>query len=215
MTSVKDEVVVPSSATHPHSQRERQRADTRERIFQAAVAEFLRSGYGEAQIPRIAAAAGVVRGTFYFHFPSKEHVLRELMERVETDLVERLRAQRGVARSLRDVLSTLVDAVTAVNEALEASRLVNDVLAMYVRAGEEAEPADRDRGVLDELSHHVALAVERGELRRDVEPERMAALVLTSVLGLNVSRRSQEGSGRADFDLLVELLLEGMGGKSA
>jgi hypothetical protein len=35
------------------------------------------------------------------------------------------------------------------------------------------------------------------------------------VLGLNVSRRSQEGSGRADFDLLVELLLEGMGGKSA
>ena len=215
MTYVKNMVPVPSSAAHPQSQRERQRADTRERIFQAAVAEFLRSGYGEAQIPRIAEAAGVVRGTFYFHFPSKEHVLRELMERVEADLVERLREQRGVARSLRDVLSTLVDAVTAVNEALEASKLVNDVLAMYVRAGDEAEPADRDRGVLDELSHHVALAVERGELRRDVEPERMAALVLTSVLGLNVSRRSQEGSGRADFDLLVELLLEGMGGKSA
>jgi AcrR family transcriptional regulator len=215
MTFVKDEAEVPSSAPQPQNQRERQRADTRERIFQAAVAEFLRSGYGEAQIPRIAEAAGVVRGTFYFHFPSKEHVLRELMQRVEADLVERLRAQRGVARSLRDVLATLVDAVTAVNEALEASKLVNDVLAMYVRAGDEAEPADRDRGVLDELSHHVALAVERGELRRDVEPERMAALVLTSVFGLNVSRRSRDGSARADLDLLVELLLDGMGGKSA
>jgi hypothetical protein len=69
--------------------------------------------------------------------------------------------------------------------------------------------------VLDELSHHVALAVERGELRRDVEPERMAALVLTSVFGLNVSRPSQDGSARADFDLLVELLLDGMRGTSA
>ena len=206
---------MPSTATQPHSQRERQRADTRERIFQAAVAEFLRSGYGEAQIPRIAEAAGVVRGTFYFHFPSKEHVLRELMERVEADLVERLRAQRGVARSLRAVLSTLVDAITAVNEALEASKLVNDVLALYVRAGDDGEPGDRDSGVLDELSHHVAQAVERGELRRDVEPERMAALVLTSVFGLNVSRRSVDGSGREDFDLLVELLLDGMGGKPA
>ena len=207
--------MVPSSAPHPQSQRERQRADTRERIYQAAVAEFLRSGYGEAQIPRIAEAAGVVRGTFYFHFPSKEHVLRELMERVESELVERLRAQRGAARSLRDVLSTLVDAITAVNEALEASKLVNDVLAMYVRARDEAASGERDRGVLDELSHHVALAVERGELRRDVEPERMAALVLTSVFGLNVSRPSQDGSARADFDLLVELLLDGMRGTSA
>ena len=215
MTSVNRLVEVPSSATQSHSQRERQRADTRERIFQAAVAEFLRAGYGEAQIPRIAEAAGVVRGTFYFHFPSKEHVLRELMKRVEADLVERLRAQRGVARGLRDVLSALVDAVTAVNEALEASKLVNDVLAMYLRAGDEAESVDRDSGVLEELSHHVALAVERGELRRDVEAERMAALVLTSVFGLNVSRRGQDGSPRADFDLLVELLLEGMGAKSA
>jgi AcrR family transcriptional regulator len=215
MTFVKEEVDVPSTAAHHHSQRERQRADTRERIFQAAVAEFLRSGYGEAQIPRIAEAAGVVRGTFYFHFPSKEHVLRELMGRVEADLVERLRAQRGVARSLRDVLSTLVDAITAVNEALEASKLVNDVLALYVRAGDDVDPGDRDSGVLDELSYHVAQAVERGELRRDVEPERMAALVLTSVFGLNVSRRSVDGSGREDFDLLVELLLDGMGGKPA
>ena len=59
------------------TQRERQRAETRERLFQAALDEFRREGVAGARIERIASAVGVVRGTFYFHFPTKDHVLHE------------------------------------------------------------------------------------------------------------------------------------------
>ena len=34
-------------------------------------------GFSNAQIDRIVERAGVARGTFYFHFPTKEHVLVE------------------------------------------------------------------------------------------------------------------------------------------
>lgn len=63
--------------------RDVQRLQTRERILGAAIAEFKRSGMADAEVHSIAAAAGVAHGTFYFHFPTKEHVLLELEQREE------------------------------------------------------------------------------------------------------------------------------------
>ena len=58
--------------------REVRRRQTRERILGAAIAEFKRSGMTGADVNAIVAAAGVAHGTFFFHFPSKEHVLLDL-----------------------------------------------------------------------------------------------------------------------------------------
>ena len=63
--------------------RETRRLQTRERILGAAIAEFKRSGMAGAEVSAIVAAAGVAHGTFYFHFPTKEHVLLELECREE------------------------------------------------------------------------------------------------------------------------------------
>src|SRR5687768_11986942 len=65
------------------SAREAKRLQTRERLLGAAVAEFKRSGMAEADVAAIVAAAGVAHGTFFFHFPTKEHVLLELEKREE------------------------------------------------------------------------------------------------------------------------------------
>ncbi len=58
--------------------REVKRQETRQRVYAAAVAEFRRAGMAAADVAVIAREAGVARGTFYFHFPTKEHVLAEL-----------------------------------------------------------------------------------------------------------------------------------------
>ncbi len=60
------------------SAREARRLQTRERILGAAIAEFKRSGMAGADVGAIVTAAGVAHGTFFFHFPTKEHVLLEL-----------------------------------------------------------------------------------------------------------------------------------------
>ena len=65
------------------SAREVRRLQTRERILGAAIAEFKRAGMAGADVNAIVAAAGVAHGTFFFHFPSKEHVLLELENREE------------------------------------------------------------------------------------------------------------------------------------
>src|SRR5215467_15680527 len=70
------------------SAREAKRLQTRERLMGAAIAEFARAGMAEADVSAIVAAAGVAHGTFFFHFPSKEHVLLELESHKEARLAE-------------------------------------------------------------------------------------------------------------------------------
>ena len=78
--------------------REAQRLQTRARVFDAALAEIGRSGLAGADVAAIAAAAGVVRGTFYFHFPTKEHVLVELERAEEAKIVAKLDTETTRAR---------------------------------------------------------------------------------------------------------------------
>src|SRR5437588_11711353 len=72
--------------------RETRRRQTRQRVLGAAITEFKRSGMAGADVNAIVAAAGVAHGTFFFHFPSKEHVLLEL------EFQEEARSAAEVAR---------------------------------------------------------------------------------------------------------------------
>ena len=78
------------AAEDKHTSREAQRLQTRQRVYDAAVAEFKRVGMADADVAVIAKEAGVARGTFYFHFPTKEHVLAELERHEEARLAAQL-----------------------------------------------------------------------------------------------------------------------------
>lgn len=54
---------------------------TRERILDAASASVLERGFAATSIDNIQEAAGISRGTFFYHFPSKDDVSREILKR--------------------------------------------------------------------------------------------------------------------------------------
>src|SRR5215469_4261080 len=93
------------------SAREIRRLQTRERILGAAIAEFKLAGMSGADVNAIATAAGVAHGTFFFHFPSKEHVLLELERREEARMAKQF-AQ--FLKLKHDLLGALNDAVRLV-----------------------------------------------------------------------------------------------------
>jgi hypothetical protein len=55
--------------------RQRRSAETRERLFHAAVRLFAEKGFAETTVEDITNAADVGKGTFFNYFPSKEHIL--------------------------------------------------------------------------------------------------------------------------------------------
>src|SRR5271170_4977680 len=72
-----------SSVTVTVTVRDRQRERTRRRVRECALTVFRRDGIAAARIDDIVRAARVSRGTFYFHYPTKEDVLMEVLRESE------------------------------------------------------------------------------------------------------------------------------------
>jgi len=95
-----------------------QRLKTRARVFDATVAKIDRSGLAGADVAAIAAAAGVARGTFYFHFPTKEHVLVELERAEQVKIVAILETHASRSGDLMSMLTLLVRQVLGAEQRL-------------------------------------------------------------------------------------------------
>ena len=161
--------------------REAQRLETRARLFDAAVVEIGRSGLARADVSAIAAAAGVARGTFYFHFPTKEHVIVELERAEETKIVAKL--DITTTSSLMSVLAEVVDHVLAAEQRLGAV-IFRDMLGLHFSP---TRPLD------DELGEHplaefviavIAEAQAAGRVQRDADAGELGVIFMTGLFAL-------------------------------
>lgn len=148
------------------SAREAKRLQTRERLMGAAIAEFQRAGMAEADIGAIVAAAGVAHSTFFFHFPTKEHVLLELEGREEG----------RIAKALTQFLDTPRDLGTALNEAVRLlqglERRLGDVLFKDFLALHFSQTRPVGEGVQDHpVVVLVAEQIEQARVAGDLDPE--------------------------------------------
>lgn len=82
----------------------------REAIVQAAIAEFRDNGFEVTSMDRIAARAEVSKRTVYNHFPSKEELFSEMLQRLWSRATAQPEAIYRADMPLRDQLRELLDA---------------------------------------------------------------------------------------------------------
>jgi len=166
-----------------HSAREARRLQTRQRILGAAIAEFKRSGMAGADVGAVVAAAGVAHGTFYFHFPTKEHVLLELESREEA------RVATELARFLehrRDLEITLVEVTRLVLglEQLLGRRLFKELLALHFSPSRPRSDGWTDHPVVVLLVAEIERARGDGEVHPEVDAFYSATFFLLGIYGV-------------------------------
>jgi len=156
------------------SRRERKKEETKERIVKAALRLFKSQGFEATTVDEIAEQADVAKGTFFNYFPRKEAVFSYL-------------AERWVAEAERKIAAILA-------KGLPAWPKVRDVFLEFASFYEE----DRDLSLhmamewtrrmhaqddavcrrWDALGVHVVRQLQaKGELRRDVAPERVSRVL--------------------------------------
>lgn len=95
--------------------RQQQRSEeTHARIINTAFTCFARDGYTATRVAEICREAGVSKGAFYHHFPSKQAVFLELMKSWLAEIDQQIQTQLGSSLPVPErfqVLANLVDRV--------------------------------------------------------------------------------------------------------
>jgi len=192
------------------SAREAKRLQTRERLMGAAVAEFKRSGLAAADVGAIVTAAGVAHGTFFFHFPTKEHVLLELERREEERIAKQLGRYVGAKRPLSAILEEAVRLVVGLERRLGAA-LFKDFLALHFS---QTRPADErsEHPVIVTVANEIEQARERGEVDADVTAMNSALFFLLGLYALLTTTHDWPAQS-AILDDYVAGTLRGIGAK--
>ncbi len=172
--------------------RDRQREATRQRLYEAALGIFRRDGFRDARVDDITLVAGVSRTAFYFHFPTKEDVLSELMRRTEQPICDAVMTLPEDA-DLALVLDTVTEWMNRVWQ--DERALIIDTMAVGLRV-EAGSP--QPNGLRALLGNRFARAAQRGVLSLQQRPEMLADLYLLGCLSTMVSWAQQEGSSLID-----------------
>lgn len=166
-----------------HSARETRRLQTRQRILGAAIAEFRRSGMAGADVGAVVAAAGVAHGTFYFHFPTKEHVLLELERREEARVAAEFAWFLGESHDLDATLAEVTRLVLGL-ERLLGRRLFKELLALHFSPSRPESDGWTDHPVIVLLVRELERGRGEGEVHPEVDAFYSATFFLLGIYGV-------------------------------
>lgn len=177
-----DSVFVFGPPAESADRRTRRSAETRERLFLAAVRLFGEKGYAETTVEDITNAADLGKGTFFNYFPSKEHLLIAFSEMQLGKLERFVEIARNGKEPMRAFFRTMSQEMTAgpaktpeVVRALLQANLSSTSVRNVMR-----EKNSRGEFLLSQL---VQIGQERGEFRRDVSALEMARVFRQMTFG--------------------------------
>jgi len=199
------------------SRRERKKEETKERIVEAALALFRKHGFEATTVEEICDKADVAKGTFFNYFPRKEAVFGYLSEQwvseAEQKLGEILAKGLPAWPKVRDLFIEFASFY-------EADRALSKHMAMeWARCLHD--PGDTTCRRWDAVGEHVVRQLQaKGELRRDIAPERVHHVLAdvyhgTIMMWLELPEPpfSLKDELRKRLTLVIDGLAAGKGGK--
>jgi AcrR family transcriptional regulator len=192
---------------------QRRGEETHSCILQAALACFARQGYDATGVAEICRCAGVSKGAFYYHFPSKQALFLELMDCWLVGLDAQLAAASAEADTVPEGLMQMAGMAGQVFQS--ASGQLPMFLEFWTQAAHDPavwqatlEPYQRYR---DLFTGMIEAGIAEGTLR-PVDPDVAAPVVVSLAVGL-VLQALLDPDG-ADWGQVaqegVRLLLEGL-----
>ncbi|MGD2205150.1 MAG: TetR/AcrR family transcriptional regulator [Anaerolineae bacterium] len=189
--------------------------ETRTRILDAALAGFARYGYDSTSVAQICKRANVTKGGFYHHFPSKQAIFLELLERWLESVDMQLEGMRSGTGAVPEQLLRMTATIRQVFQ--DADGKLPIFLEFLTKAGHSPVVWQATVAPFRKYHQFFAQMIEEGIAEgslRAVDPDFATRVLLSIAIGLlvqglldphsaNWGQVAQEG---------VKLLLEGLEG---
>lgn len=153
--------------------RQRHKQKLRQLLYETAVELFEANGYERTTVQQITEKVGVAKGTFFNHFPTKEHVIEEWYNNITFKSLEAARA-RDVTRAEDAVCSLFADMARQATDSPELliAKARNSSNPLLVEA-EQTQEDEVDAFLLQQCKAGKA----RGELAADLDEEFFISLL--------------------------------------
>jgi AcrR family transcriptional regulator len=169
-------------------------------------------GVEETTVEEIARAAGVTKGTFYFHFAHKEDILLEIgwatAEAMDKEAEAAMRRQRPAADIIDGLLASLTRRVSRAPRAA----VIRSATEFARRRHDLPPRPDSVRSFRRVFVAVLAYAVERGELPQAVDVHDVAAVLEAATMDAMVAWAASDETAavlRRTLQRRAELILTG------
>lgn len=166
-------------------------------LYEAALQLFETEGFEATSVQRIIEQVGVAKGTFFNHFPSKEHVVSQWYNNITERAMASARAAKtqSAEQAICDLFSDMAQQATSSPELLiaKASNSSNPLLVQAERA--------QVREISAFLFEQCAAAKASGEVAADLDQEFFVGLLGAVLTG--TSRSWVLSQPRINFPALI------------
>jgi AcrR family transcriptional regulator len=168
------------------NRRERNRAQTRDRLYRAALDLFAERGFLETTVEDITESADVGKGTFFNYFPTKEHILAEFGGERMAAVERALQTARSTKGSVLEVIGEL--AMDSAGQSSLNAALIRAIFAAHAScAPVRAELQKRKHVSRRMLAEMFQIGQQRREIRTDIPASDLARMTQTIFMGLSMS----------------------------
>jgi TetR/AcrR family transcriptional regulator, cholesterol catabolism regulator len=129
----------------PENRFQRKKAQTKEKIYSAALVLFMEKGYDQTTVQEIVDKADVAKGTFFAHFPAKDDILAYLGEQRVMVMEDMLTNTLGQETSAKEKFVRLLTVLGEMNEKNRATTelLSRQILRRLLSEGMEKEKTNQ------------------------------------------------------------------------
>ncbi len=162
--------------------RQRRSAEIRERLFGAALKLFAEKGFAETTVEDITNVADVGKGTFFNHFPSKDHILLAFGEMQLAKLQDAVNSARNSNEPMPHFLRSL--GVRMTQEPTRNPAIIRALLQAYLSTTQVREAMiDLQNRVHALHTQMIQLGQTRGEIRSDLPATEIAHVFRQTIFG--------------------------------
>jgi AcrR family transcriptional regulator len=170
----------------PLTRRERRKREMHDRIVVAALDLFETGGFQATRIDDICERADVAQKTFFNYFPSKQHLVEEIVEVLFVSLQAIVDQSRRQAGGTAARLAYFFEHVAI--EAERAGPMHRELLREVIRhANVNRSQREKTRKLQEPLSALIEDGVRAGDVSKDHCPAVLAQMILNSFFGIMLS----------------------------
>lgn len=164
--------------------------ETKKKIIEGAEILFTENGYDSTTVQDICNKAEISKGAFFYHFPTKEFLFLEILDKYLSELDKRM---NEIEKKSKNTLRAMEEMVIILEEIFITSEGKFTIFLEFLRkASKETEIMKKISYQFQKYKKYVYEMIEKGKregnIKKEVDSEFISQLIISLAIGMILKR---------------------------